>query len=68
MLEKCPYCGQISMGELTPGTGNSFVITEVDTSKTPANFIPTSGMPVKFYGCGNCKGVLLKAPSLKINR
>lgn len=64
-MEKCPYCGNISMGEITPETGTSYVLTEVDTSQQPAVFIPTSGLTVKPYGCHKCKGILLKSPSIK---
>ena len=63
-LEKCPYCGSMSMGILPVNSGTSYVITEVDTSQNPASFLSTAGIVVKLYGCHKCKGIVLKCPDI----
>lgn len=63
-LEKCPYCGNMSMGILPVSSGTSYVITEVDTSQNPTSFLPTAGIVVKLYGCHKCKGIVPKCPDI----
>lgn len=60
---ECPICHSQSMAEFPPGSGDSFVLTEVDTKAQ--NFIPTSGLPVKIMACTNCHYLLLKNDSIK---
>lgn len=60
-LYECPLCHNITLGELPPRTGDSFMLTTVDTkSKT---FYP-SGIPVKVMACTNCKYLLLQNESI----
>ena len=62
IMQECPFCHKMSFGEITPSTGDSFVLTEINCAKK--EFIPTSGLPVKVMGCSNCKNILLKHDAL----
>lgn len=62
-LKECPLCHRMLMGEITPATGDSYIITEVNS--VTKQFIPTSGMPVKLMGCANCKNILLYSDSVR---
>ncbi|EOU2034885.1 hypothetical protein C4D34_13715 [Clostridium perfringens] len=65
LYSKCPVCGkENSVDTIKPGTGTSYVLTEVDTSTDIPNFLPATGMPVIVKGCVNCKMLFLMAPSL----
>jgi len=63
-LCECPICHKVAMAEFPPSTGDSFVVTEVNT-KTK-EFLATSGLPVKLMACSNCKTILLKNDSLEL--
>ncbi|OZV10800.1 hypothetical protein CIW83_18455 [Tissierella sp. P1] len=65
---KCNFCGNNTVGKVhTTNGATSYVLTQVDTSKTPAEFLATSGLPVDVYGCTNCKAVFLRCDSLRNN-
>lgn len=62
-LTTCPFCGQPTYGEIKPGVGTSYVITEVN--ETTKEFHATSGLPVQLFGCSSCKNIQLKCNSLR---
>nr|DAJ85843.1 MAG TPA: nucleic-acid-binding protein [Caudoviricetes sp.] len=64
-MVKCPFCGNNTADEIKPSTGTSYVLTEVNANKTPAEFIPTSGLPIQVVGCLTCKRVHFLCPSIR---
>lgn len=66
LLIKCPFCGLQTCGPIVPPTGTSYVLTTVDESVNPPSFNPASGLPVKVYGCTNCKKIYLECPSITL--
>lgn len=67
-MELCPYCKSPMFARLEPPAGNSFVLTCVDTGKSPPAFIPASGFPVEVWGCVNCKGITLRNSTIAIDQ
>lgn len=65
---ECPICHQMTMTTVPPSTGNSYMISEVDTSVNPPKIIPTSGVPVKLMCCTSCKTVLPRFESFDVKR
>lgn len=63
-LSKCPLCGQIAMGELSPSTGSSYIITEAD--ETTNQVLIGKGFLVKLMACANCKMILLKNDTISV--
>ncbi|MEE1248984.1 MAG: hypothetical protein UHU19_07145 [Lachnospiraceae bacterium] len=61
---KCIYCGKISMYELPPEGGTDYVLTTINRNTTPPTY-NTSSIPIKLYGCTECNGIHIVAPSLK---
>lgn len=60
---ECPICHKVTMTEFPPSTGDSFVITEVNT-KTK-EFMPATGLPVKLMACTSCKTILMKNDTIE---
>ena len=65
-MEKCPFCGARTFGEVPPGKGTSFFLTELDQRNGTTTALPQSGLPVKVMGCVTCKKSILVIPSLSI--
>lgn len=63
---ECPICHKPTMTEVPTTTGTAYTFTEVDTSKEPAQFIPTCGIPVKLMCCTSCKTVLPRFESFDV--
>jgi len=63
---KCPICGSEHYGKINPPTGDSFVITTVDSATKTFN--ATSGTLVDLYGCADCKNITLRAEYLSWNQ
>lgn len=64
LVYECPFCHNKTLTEIPPQSGNSYIITEVNTDTK--EFISTCGFPVKLMGCTSCKTVLMKNESMKI--
>lgn len=64
-FSKCLNCGHLTVGNITPSKGTSYVLTEVDTSKEVPNFLATTGLPVNVSACFDCKMVFLTCPSVQ---
>lgn len=66
MVNKCPYCGSTNIRNLNTESksGVHYVLTCVDLTKNPNEFLPTNGFPVDAYGCKNCKAVILENEAL----
>ncbi|MDU6361725.1 MAG: hypothetical protein E6590_17475 [Clostridiales bacterium] len=63
-LTKCPFCGELTFGELSAGSDRTYVLTEAN--ETTKEFYPTSGLVVKVMGCASCKNLQFKCPSINI--
>lgn len=59
---ECPICHKMAMAELKPSTGDSYVITEVNTQTK--EFLAATGLPVKLMVCTSCKTILMKNESI----
>ena len=68
MSNACPNCSSTKFGEITPPTGNFYAITTVDTNQNPPAFNPTSGLPIKIYGCSECGICTIHCPSLSFQQ
>ncbi len=59
-MNKCPHCDSSSFSEIEQPAGyNRSLLVAYNSNTNEVN--PTSGIPVKAYGCRSCKSVVLKS-------
>jgi hypothetical protein len=61
---ECPYCHNHTAGKVPPTTGTTYVIEEVDTSKTPAIAL-NKYLPIDIYYCVICKNLVFKSSAIR---
>ena len=64
LVYECPICHNKTLTEVAPQSGNSFIITEVNTDTK--EFMSTSGFPVRLMGCASCNTVLMRNDTMEI--
>jgi hypothetical protein len=57
----CTTCGSNNINYIQPPNATAFVLTTIDTTKTPPAFNPTTGFAVHVFKCEECGSVSLQS-------